>query len=592
MENYNLLGGKKYVNSDDPEFYKFINKYYTNYEISPKKRTFDQICFPKKYELQIPQKFLAEYINPKTPYDSMLVVHKIGAGKTCASIRVGEAWKKDRKIIVLLPASLKGNYYNELRSECVGSEYLSKENREKLKVLSSSDPEYNDILSKSIDEIHKYYEIYSYNKFVELYKRKKITLNGKLLIVDEIQNMVSEGGSFYESLYNAIKTAKNLRIVLLSATPIFDKPHEIALTLNLLNLKTLLPIGKEFYNMFIEKNYKSNGEVVYSVKNMDYFKKTIRGFVSYYRGAPTYTFPEMRFHYTNCVMEHFQLKSYLTVINTEQTESNKNEQLNKIFHEGEIMDLPSNFFLGTRIISNIAFPNLGISEQGFKSLSKANVGELEKLKKYSIKFYKILKKLKISKGPVFFYSNFKGYGGIESFMKILEIYGYKNYVDHGEGKRRFAVWSGDIRPKTREDIRNIFNKVSNTDGSHIKIILGSPSMKEGVSLFRVKQVHILEPYWNQSRIDQIIGRAVRFCSHKDLPEEERYVEVFVYIATHPDISISVDEHIQKLALKKHELNSEFDKALKEAAIDCKLFKNANMDLDEHGKPINNYECDK
>ena len=52
-----------------------------------------EICFPKKYTLQLPQKFVAEFINPKTPYKGLLLFHKIGAGKTCGAINIAEKWK-------------------------------------------------------------------------------------------------------------------------------------------------------------------------------------------------------------------------------------------------------------------------------------------------------------------------------------------------------------------------------------------------------------------------------------------------------------------------------------------------------------------
>ena len=55
-----------------------------------------------------------------------------------------------------------------------------------------------------------------------------------------------------------------------------------------------------------------------------------------------------------------------------------------------------------------------------------------------------------------------------------------------------------------------------------------PAIKEGVSLLRVKYVHIIEPYWNLSRLEQVIGRAVRFCSHKDVEEDKRIVKVYIY----------------------------------------------------------------
>jgi hypothetical protein len=409
-----------------------------------------------------------------------------------------------------------------------------------------------------------------------------------VLIVDEVQNMVSEGGMFYNTLYTAIKQAKtsknNLRTILLSATPIFDKPHEIALTLNLLNLKEELPTGKAFENMFIDKKIV-NGKPHYTIKNVDYLKKLIRGKVSYYRGAPSYVFPQMTMHVVKCKMESFQYRSYLTVATAESTGqvvSYKTKQ--KIFQSGQIMDLPNNFYIGTRIISNIAFPNLNVSEKGYDSLNAKNVKQ--KLKSYSIKFYKILRKIKKSKGPAFVYSNFKEYGGIKSLIKILEENGYKNYATHGAGKNRFGVWSGDVKTSLRDEIRNVYNKKENSGGKLIRIILGSPSMKEGVSLFRVRQIHILEPYWNQSRLDQIIGRGVRFCSHKDLDEEDRTVDVYLYIAIHQDIKQTVDQYIFELSAQKTLLIAQFEKVLKEVAVDCTLFKNGNMQPGEE-----NIVCD-
>ena len=52
---------------------------------------------------------------------------------------------------------------------------------------------------------------------------------------------------------------------------------------------------------------------------------------------------------------------------------------------------------------------------------------------------------------------------------------------------------------------------------------------EGISLMSTKYVHIVEPYWHPVRIDQVIGRARRICSHKNLPESDRTVDVFLYL---------------------------------------------------------------
>jgi ribosomal protein S20 len=111
--------------------------------------------------------------------------------------------------------------------------------------------------------------------------------------------------------------------------------------------------------------------------------------------------------------------------------------------------------------------------------------------------YKIFKRIKKSEGPIFVYSNFKDVGGLKSFIKFIEYHGYKNYKTFGEGEKTYSVWSGDETHQMKEEIKKVFNQKENTDGSKIKIMLGSPSIKEGVSLLRVEEIHILEPYWNQ-----------------------------------------------------------------------------------------------
>jgi type I site-specific restriction-modification system R (restriction) subunit len=95
----------RYPNVDTDNFHKKIKKKFNEFVETKKKRTFDQICYPKKYELQSPQQFLQKYISPKTPYKGVLVFHQIGSGKTCTSIRIAEVWKNTRKIVVVVPAS-------------------------------------------------------------------------------------------------------------------------------------------------------------------------------------------------------------------------------------------------------------------------------------------------------------------------------------------------------------------------------------------------------------------------------------------------------------------------------------------------------
>jgi superfamily II DNA or RNA helicase len=545
-----------------------IDIQFKKYKISKKKETMSQICKPKNFQLQPQQKFLTDFFKSNLSKDGVLIYHKIGAGKTCTAISVAESYKKIKKILVILPASLVGNFRDELRSQCPGDAYISKIDREELNILKPKSSKYKKIIDESDKKINKFYTIYSYHKFIQLCEDKKIKLKNTLLVIDEVQNMVSESGTFYTNLKNVIdKSDSKTKIVLLSATPMFDKPVEIALTFNLLKPKKELPIGTEFNNMFL-KPYKRKNEILYEFINQDKFQKIIKGYISYYRGAQPKAFPKDNFNVVRCNMENFQYKSYLTSLSADGMRETGS------FNNVDILELPMNFLIGPRFISNISFPNKGIGPNGYASL-KGNSLKSKNIKNYSKKFYKIYNNVKKSTGPIFIYSNFKDYGGIKSLVKFLEYNGFKNYKTYGEGKLRFAIWSGDESNKIKNEIKAVFNNKYNHNGSKIKIILGTPAIKEGVSLLRVEQVHILEPYWNLSRMKQIIGRAIRFCSHKDLPGKRRFVDIFLYLATYSGIK-TADEIIWSMAKRKDVLVQQFEKVMKESAIDCRLFYNRNV----------------
>jgi hypothetical protein len=121
---------------------------------------------------------------------------------------------------------------------------------------------------------------------------------------------------------------------------------------------------------------------------------------------------------------------------------------------------------------------------------------------------------------------------------------------------------------------------------------------EGISLRNVRQVHIMEPFWNSVRLEQVKGRAVRICSHMDLPMAERKVDIYTYISRFSEEAIrnrdkpdggipqliqrfdggigenkkqyinTSDESIQNIATRKDSLSKEMLTLMKEVAIDC------------------------
>jgi superfamily II DNA or RNA helicase len=230
-----------------------ITKEFKKYKVPLSNEKMEEFCLPKKFTLQPQQKLLPDLLTSKlSPWTTdsnirgILVFHQIGAGKTCTAITIAEEFKKKLNVVVVLPAALIGNFVNELRSECPGDEYVTPDERQKLKGLKPGDKTFEKIMEKSQERIEKYYTIYSYHKFVALIQENKIKkLNNTLLIIDEVQNMISMTGTFYKSLKQVVDASNDtLKIILLSATPMFDRPVEIALTLNLLKRDNLLPVTK------------------------------------------------------------------------------------------------------------------------------------------------------------------------------------------------------------------------------------------------------------------------------------------------------------------------------------------------------------
>tara|TARA_B110000285_G_scaffold17299_1_gene16830 strand:+ start:3384 stop:6983 length:3600 start_codon:yes stop_codon:yes gene_type:complete len=139
-------------------------------------------------------------------------------------------------------------------------------------------------------------------------------------------------------------------------------------------------------------------------------------------------------------------------------------------------------------------------------------------------------------GKILFYSDFRSDGGSEAFELVLKSNGYTKFdskdpqTDKG---KRYTFVTGSEGGAERAINKEHFNDEKNKYGEYIQIILISSAGAEGISLTCVRQVHILEPFWNYVRIDQVLGRAIRMKSHVDLPKEDRNVEQYLYLSVLP-----------------------------------------------------------
>jgi hypothetical protein len=248
----------------------------------------------------------------------------------------------------------------------------------------------------------------------------------------------------------------------------------------------------------------------------------------------------------------------------------------------------------------------------------------DQLENFSPKYKAILENIRVSPGPVLVYSQFKTLEGIGIFAAALraapEAYlpldVQLNATGEWEipevlmekGRSRYILYTGDQPLEKRRLLLQLYNadvaglpprlsaqcaellkdqpdgKKDNRTGVIAKVFMITQSGAEGISLFNTRQVHIMEPYWNNVRLHQVIGRAIRTCSHMNLPWDDRVVDVFTYvmkfsdkqktelprpIAT-ADKGMTTDQIILNIAEKKQALADGLEEILQSASVDCEL----------------------
>lgn len=260
--------------------------------------------------------------------------------------------------------------------------------------------------------------------------------------------------------------------------------------------------------------------------------------------------------------------------------------------------------------------------------NKSEIFSEEGLMKWSPKFLKMLENINKTEGLNLIYSQFRALEGLGLFAIALEANGYSEFKlirqdDNGwdidvtkmiKGKC-FAFYTGTETDDEKKIILNIYNgnwneipnniaeklrriHKNNYMGEIIKILMITSAGAEGINLRNTRYVHIMEPYWHNVRLDQVIGRARRICSHASLEEKYRTVEVYIYItqltkkqidapssnelrlrdrSRMSDIPISSDDFLFEVATVKEKVNTQILMAVKETSIDCATYSKINKE---------------
>lgn len=531
-------------------------------------------------QLQAHQSAVLDYFIANPDSRGLILWHGTGSGKTLTAIAVSEHMQQYKQVLIMAPKSLHDNFANELKK------VASEKSQERYSYVSTNASNLLTKLETQQDEI------------TGLDIKSLGSLDNKFIIIDEAHNMLtgmSNGSKNATGLYDLLMRARNCKILLLTASGIINNIFEAVIALNIVKgpiriekgyYGTLLPEDNEtFIKYFIdEKNM--------AIKNQDKLRNRIQGLVSY-KGAlfehevesfypmlkrtiKKQNYPDRLPIKVDMVpMSSTQFSAYSAAREKERMETKQAIKGKGIAKEmisikeivGGALTKSSSFSRSTsyrirsRQISNILIPE------------EKEIDIAENIQKYSPKIFKIGERVKKGHKAII-YSNFVK-AGINPMSAYLEHLGFVRY-DPNDLKETsalgyYGVYTGEVSTEDRTATLEAYN----SDNGNLKVLLISSSGAEGLSAMGTREVHIMEPYWNWERCLQVMARGIRYLSHEHLPENERNVQVYIYLADYPEgykeAEVPTDIYLFKESVKKYEINAQMTKLLASTAVDCDTF---------------------
>jgi hypothetical protein len=726
-----------YPDIDDPNFVaRLLSKYEFADTASTAEESTNACDSNYGFEISPVQRFVANFLHPGTPYMGALLYHGVGVGKTCAAIQAAEAYLDsfpNRKVIIICPSAIrqgfrrtifdfserglsigKGNVPNAGRG-CTANTYLHL-----AECLFERDPDViRSRINKAIDRRYSFFGYIEFRNYIRNVRNAAKTeeqrayllrkeFNYRMIIIDEAHNLPdykedqydeeetsdentngeenagtvktgalgnekTEGASLTPFLQKVLESTEGIKLLLMTATPMYNNVFEIYTLLNLLLLNDKKPLMK------MESILNRDGTIATGAETV--LKPIVNAYVSFMRGENPYSFPLRLFpegqdpngdpvqrltvdrypqyeigpaDETKISDEDKTNVSKLPIIlSTASSDSSFKQILNKstslktrrdagglsgnnvnyLLQAGNIVFPPKDgqydfnkpqFYLGAYGFLNV-FEKQRTTIQS-KISSDWLLNDETHLEQYSPKLATVLRFLKHSEGVQFIFSQFVISGALMTAI-ALEANGYLPYgrppilsnppatklggqcalcskrkkehsgADHEFKQARYGLLTGDkVYSPNLEDVISTAVLPGNKDGSLIKVIIGSKLASEGIDLKYIREVHILDAWWHMNRIEQIIGRGIRFCSHAALDEDKRNTTVFLHaIQTEQMNSMeSADLYCYRIAMQKEIKKGKMSRLLKVFAVDCNLRKDVTIlkgkgrrkQVDSQGQPRN------
>lgn len=366
------------------------------------------------------------------------------------------------------------------------------------------------------DEISKYplkipHTFFTFTKIKIILNIEPLFLKNTNVIIDEahnIRNITKNNKLLWSCLWYCNK------ILLLTATPYINHICDIFVLINIINKNNNLPITKNKYNKIKLENPKL----------LDTYLKQSKHTISYYKGTtdlPTFTI-KIKYVY----FQKKQVKKY-------------KKYIRKILLNKEV-----DAELGSKWIKkyNLKDAQYELDETIRENAFLAATRQLSNLPKINAICDHIAKKIE----QTVIYSNYLE-NGLYKIKKLLD----ENNIPN-------LLISGNV---SEQEIKEIVNNYNN---GLIKILLLSSSGAESLDLKNTKQLHIIEPHWNNFKIKQVIGRAIRYKSHIDLHPDNRHVNIYRWITKFSQKQykgLSADECLTRISSQKDKIYKNYIKLL-------------------------------
>ena len=240
------------------------------------------------------------------------------------------------------------------------------------------------------------------------------------------------------------------------------------------------------------------------------------------------------------------------------------------------------------------------------------------IKSVSPKTHFILNRAPKAKGVLFIYSRFIKAGAIPLAI-ALEANGYSpwgrdkplftNGIVDGKGRQcalcelrekehtgkahafvpaKYVLLTGQLAysPNNAAAIQ-ASRSIKNTDGSEVKIVVGSQVASEGIDLRFIREIYVFDSWFHLNKMEQVLGRGVRTCSHALLPETKRNCTIYLLVNSYGNEIETADMYMYRNAMNKAIQVGHVTRVLKQYAVDCNLNRGAIIHSDL--KPLDKIE---